>query len=1044
MSASRDRQSYQHTRHALVRAVHHPGLVVPPVPDLSDTSPAGVQSWSAWLRQAWSVAELVDAVTHNSPALAQRLDEALHSDHQMSQASTRKLVLSLMGYCLRAAHRPTPLGLFAGVAEAAAGPRTSVSWGTDHRAVARADGEWMIKIITQLHGLAPVRQRLRVVCNNSLYQRGSRLVVPCQAQAPGNARVEFAEYSLGTQEHWTALRSAEHPIPYRELARTLTAEHPGLAPAQAHALMDEMLTRGILISNLEPPATETDALGYVLGQLAECDIDQVPQAGPVVAELREFHQLMEDHNQQPAHAGRALRATLTQRMTARCAVKQPVAVDLHLDAAVTVSNQVLKEGARALTMLARISPEPDGAPEWCEYRERFHRRYGSGTAVPMQHVLTGMGYPDGFLGTATPAPARSTLSHRDSVLLDRARQAVAAGHEIELDEGLADQLAVGDPAQMQLPAHVELLAEVHSPSLTALDAGRFSLNVRAVSPGWGKFSGGRFAALLATTGHPSDFLGLMSQRPTRTSGALPVQLSFLARSSGTHLARTPRLVAPLISLSEHRPPRTDTISPDDLAIMHDRGRLHLLSLKRGQVLEAAIPHPLEISSHTPVLARFLDELIRGTSTQLIGPGPGAFDWGAAQQLPVLPRVVCGRAVISPARWLLSATDLPDRTAGTAEWEAAFAWLRERQQVPPHVYLEHDGVRSRLDLDVAAHRVWLRSKAERGGQLSLVEAPREDAFGWAEGRVTELVLPMRDTAAPRPSPVLIPATEECPNPTPICHPQLPGISAYMQVHLFATRQAQRELILDHLQGLLSGLPLRGFWFRPCADPRPYLELVLRLTDPSAAGASVQAFSTWAQGLTATGVVSDIVWVPFRPHMGVWGNGQSLVAAESVFSADSVAIIYQMSLGPGVDSRALAAANIVGIASAFLGSTAQALQWLRQQPKPRAGAGAAPSPDVQQQASLLISGADGSAPLPELCGDALVTAWASRSAALAAYRAHLDPVPDKSEAVLQALISRHIQAIALTDEEQNAAWRLARAAALAAVFPARATCTGGDRV
>ncbi|MFV0126668.1 lantibiotic dehydratase [Streptomyces sp. HMX112] len=92
-----------------------------------------------------------------------------------------------------------------------------------------------------------------------------------------------------------------------------------------------------------------------------------------------------------------------------------------------------------------------------------------------------------------------------------------------------------------------------------------------------------------------------------------------------------------------------------LAVICDGQVLHLVSCSRRQIIEPGTPHPLQIECQTPALVRFLDELVRGQAVRVTGPVGTLrpMHWGAAHHLPVLPRVVTGRSVLSPAMWRLS-------------------------------------------------------------------------------------------------------------------------------------------------------------------------------------------------------------------------------------------------------------------------------------------------------------------------------------------------------------------------------------------------------
>ncbi|GAA3211542.1 hypothetical protein GCM10020256_10400 [Streptomyces thermocoprophilus] len=89
----------------------------------------------------------------------------------------------------------------------------------------------------------------------------------------------------------------------------------------------------------------------------------------------------------------------------------------------------------------------------------------------------------------------------------------------------------------------------------------------------------------------------------------------------------------------------------------DRRRLYLVSLSRACLLDPMTLHALDLRGHTPPLARFLTEISRAQTAVLT-----VFPWASATALPYLPRVRYGRAILSPARWRLNRSELPDRRA----------------------------------------------------------------------------------------------------------------------------------------------------------------------------------------------------------------------------------------------------------------------------------------------------------------------------------------------------------------------------------------------
>ncbi|MEU2133617.1 lantibiotic dehydratase family protein [Streptomyces sp. NPDC018352] len=585
----------------LVRAVLHPDLPGPAWPDLADTTPDGVRSWCTSMRKTWRSTGFADAVRHASPDLAHALDTLAGGGvHPLDTVTARRLVLSLTGYTLRAAYRAMPFGLFSGVAEGGVGSRTRVEWGAGRRAVARADGRWLAGLVRQLEAVPELRDRLHLLTNNTLRVRGDRLVV---AQRPhGSTGTELREVSLRHTAEVRAVITAAalSPVSYRDLVGSLTTAHPGIASSAARDLLDVLLGSRVLISSLQSPGTVTDALGHLLTELERAGADRIEETAELVEALHHIHTLMDTHNRRSVADGAPLRAQLHARMREHSPETTPLAVDVHLDAALTVPRAVAWEAESAMEVLTRTSPEPRGAVAWSRYRDQFHRRYGSDVLVPLLDLVdpaTGLGLPENFLGT--PRVPYSAPTSRDRALLTLAQLAVAEEREIELDDPVIEQLSVDGHVPADAPPHVEMLAEVHAISAADLDEGRFRLAVRRTSRGWAHLAGGRFAAVLAEGSSPSDLLGTLARRPTRTAGALPVQLSYPPLNSGaTHITRTPRLVAHLTcaQLEGRQPP-----SLASHRIRHCRRVHHHRGVRQTPSVETArsaprqagrCPHPL--------------------------------------------------------------------------------------------------------------------------------------------------------------------------------------------------------------------------------------------------------------------------------------------------------------------------------------------------------------------------------------------------------------------------------------------------------------------
>jgi thiopeptide-type bacteriocin biosynthesis protein len=189
----------------------------------------------------------------------------------------------------------------------------------------------------------------------------------------------------------------------------------------------------------------------------------------------------------------------------------------------------------------------------------------------------------------------------------------------------------------------------------------------------------------------------------------------------------------------------------------------------------------------------------------------------------------------------------------------------------------------------------------------------------------------------------------------------------------------------------------------------------------------------------GTAGQLVIDTYRPEVGRYGHGAAMSAVEDVFVADSRLVAAALrDLPAAVHPTALAAANMVGIVSGFLGDLADAgsqatreamdwvlMDWLVARPVP-----AAPAPDraVAEAAVRLATGLGALQALPGWA-TAVDHAWQARADALAAYRKHLPSDADLDRVVESLLHMHHNRAFGIDPDGERTCRRLARQAALA---------------
>ncbi|MGW4305886.1 lantibiotic dehydratase [Streptomyces californicus] len=1015
---------------ALVRAAARPSVTQLPLPDFDDRSfraeelEEATTGRLAWIRSIWHDPGIAQALRHANPVLAAEV-EALEGAGSPSTREVRRVGVSVARYVLRALHRPTPFGLFAGVTTATFDAEPHSRWGQNHVVVARAGAEWVARLIEQLERSGELLPLLSVVVNNTTFERDGSLVVPYQDDGPtGQRRAVEASVELSTPVR-LILRAADAPIRIGELAEKLMAEFPAVAPERVKRLLAGLVRRRVLITNLHAPATETDALGHLVTQLDAVRAQDIRLLAPVVRELRAVHAGLE---QCGTTGGRDAVATRMRDLVPGLR-RHPLALDLCLDATVVLPDLVAREVERAATILTRLCARPYGSEPWNEYHQRFYERFGVGTMVPLMEVVadSGVGYPDGYPGRPTDE-GRRRLSPRDDVLLRLAQAAALDGRdEVLLTDETVAALDRG-PQEPRIPSHLEVSVRLHAASLAEVRRGRFTVELTSVSRGSG-VTVGRFLGVLPHA-QRKRLHEELADLPTADEGTVAAQLSFPALLPDTaHVTRTPRVLPLVISLQEHRAPDAAVLTPADLALACDGRRMYLAAPSRGMRVEAVGMNALNLAEHTPPLARLITEVSRAQNAQVT-----RFDWGAAASMPFLPRLRYGRIVLVAARWRLEAGDLPDRHRPGADWDAALSGWRERRRLPQHVYLVQDDRRLPLDLDEPGHRSLLRQHLDRAGTALLTEAAPPGADGWTGGRAHEIAVPLKAVRPPAWPALPTPTTARALSPAQI---QTPATSSTLLVALYGDPRRQDALLARHVPDLMRRLGSPPWWYVRFRDPRQHLRLRIALPDPGDFADTTHAVSAWADELRTAGLLADLRYPTSYRETGRWGSGPAWDAAEAVFRADSLATVAQLAQPARPAQRTLVAAHFFAIAYALLGSPDTGARWLIDHIEPTA-----PNPVPRSQFTDAVRLADPRGDWAALRsapgGAAIVDAWAERTAALAAYGPHLSgPHADgiAVDGVLTSLLHVHfVRHVAVDFPEEEVCLYLARAAALA--FTARA--------
>lgn len=877
----------------------------------------------------------------------------------------------LLRYLIRMSTRPTPYGLFAGVALAGWGARTDLMLAeVPSRALVRLDVGWLYRLVASLEVQPEIRQCLRISANPAAFVRVGRIFLVARTpdgDHAGQPRISIRATRAASQ----ALAIAHRPVSYHELINRLLETLPGATQERVKALVARLLDQAFLLTDLRPPLTTDDPAKYVASRLAD-----IPAAGHTLSQLQSLINAAAAWETPRAEEDVIAYERLTTRANSLMPTTRDTDLPLHVDMAVSlggchVAREIGTEAAYAAELLLRLTPFPHGLPYITAYREAFEARYGRVREVGLPDLdLLDPGFG------LNPASGDGNRSGRNDDMVSsspRRQQALldlayAASRErrlaIELDRDTLARLETWSPSHGEAPTSLDINVFVTAASKAAIDAGQFEV---VVGPNLGARSAGRnlgrFVALLGEEAREA------LQRLDRTEEAfapnhLRAELVYLTQR--LHSAN----VAVRSAIRDYEitfavgpgvvPSRVIPLEELVLGIRNDRFYLRWPAGDTDVIVCSG--HMLN-NMHAPAIYRFLADVSQDNRPYL-----HSFDWGIAANLPFLPRVQVGRIILSPAQWRISSQVrdgmLPINSPRSFR-EALGSW-RAHWQVPRHVYLSMGDNRLLLDLENIQQIEELRD--ELGGRhiepaVILQEALPGPEHTWVQGPggrfVTEFSIPLILRGAPSPSASVadVPAPDARDDGGPTittsaavgrispAHRLRPPGSDWLFLKLYSPHTIEDDLIVGPVRSIVTEALAQGWakdWhFLRYTDPDPHLRLRFRGEPERLIGQLLPTLSSWGGKLLTEGLCLRLCYDTYEREIERYGGLRGLEVAETFFGVDSLVVaefLCTIRAGASAHEPVLLAALSVDQLLAGLGlSENSRLHWYREQGPSRDEAG-----------------------------------------------------------------------------------------------------------
>jgi lantibiotic biosynthesis protein len=822
---------------------------------------------------------------------------------------TERAFSRLLRYIVRMCTRPTPFGLFSGVAMGTFADQTNARLDTPviDRIRTRPDMNWLFMIIYQIEQELEIVAQLHVTTNQTIHFAGGRVLLP-NADIYGQS--DSRALSLrATPPVRYALERARQAIRYADLHRELIMAFPTATSAQVDRLLWQLWENHFFLSNLRPPFAHEAPAQYVLDRLST--LQGVESTTTILQSVLEEAEALDRAG---AGGSVTLLRNLARHQEQLVADNGKQQLPLQIDAALHLSSSSLNKevgaaAAQAAETMLRLGRLSHGLSHLQQYLAAFQERYGIGQEVPLLDLLSpenGLDAPAAYQNPTRTYPLLPLNPEIEVKKLDAALCALFTkaisdrSIEVELTDEWIQQFEQWSPTLEEAPLSLDIYLQVHAASREALDRGEWKA---AIGPNWGAMAGGR------TFGRFFDLLGKAGveklQQFIRREEALAPEKIFAELSYLPQRARAANVVVrpclrsyEIVIGTTPSVPLENVLQLDDLVVGVHNKRFYVRSLRLGKEVIVCQGHMLN-PLIAPNVCRFLLEVGQSSILTLL-----PFDWGLVSQQPFLPRIVYGRVVLRPAQWKLSAATIKTVADGseTVRWFTELQHWRAEWRVPRYVYLTYADNRLLLDLE---HPLMVRelqtelAKMTSGNTITLEELFPDFEHLWLEDNTgakyfSEIVVPLirADTLSvtPTQSTTFRAISQQTHVISQIERSAFPG-DAWVYLKLYAAYKRHDELITGPLREVIRKIAQRElidqwFYMRYC-DSSPHLRIRFH-THPSHTSLEVLAETlAWSRQLVEQKQISRFCVDTYEREVERYGGPGAIEIMEHIFTADSVA-------------------------------------------------------------------------------------------------------------------------------------------------------------
>lgn len=835
---------------------------------------------------------VLEALYMASPSLLERL-ELWRS--KPDSKSGRKMTAALLKYFVRMTSRPTPFGLFSGVALGELSDTTRLipsSLLKDDRKT-RLDMHYLSTIQQQWAQTEQGRELLCYRPNTTLYLLGStwHYIESYQSAAQRQYRLSSVEQDEALK---VMLQLAEPGCPVSVLAARFMETFPEAEPGDVQHYIGQLIQEQILVAQLQLPLT-SDQPGFAFSEQLQL-AGNVTDSVQLTSAMQQLNQLDLSGNAKPEDYQKV--AEQLKQLPYPVAENKLFQTDVLRSMQQCGLDRQVMASIEPILLVLKAQSSEDESP-FQSFITSFQQRF-EGQFVPLLKVLddeagipfsTDTGYETPLLAGINIARERRNKTSKPPSALEKLLL-----EQLQQDKGQSIQVSSDD-----------LLKSLDKKSLWQELPAAFAVNLSAYQDEDGQpllylhgCSGPSGANLLGRFCHLDSTLlqkvrDYLAAEEAMSPDAVFAEVVHIPDGRpGNVIARPALRQYEIVFLGDSGLPVEQQISLQDLYVFVEAGQVKLWSRKLNKQIIPRLTSAHNFSARSLGVYRFLCMLQHQQSRLANFNAPASY-----QSLERQPRIQLDNVIVREAQWLVERSML-EALITQVGWNAdAWLALEQRYQLPRYVcYAVSDNVLT-IDLHNPAMVSVLLSETLRRPKVPLKESlamQYKSLVANDEGPFAhEILIPVLNPAA-KPFVTLHPEPARQLDMT-IQRSFAPG-SEWFSLKIYAAQSTAELILLDDIHPLLEqcreqGLFKQWFFIR-YGDPDWHVRLRL-LGDPAVLyGQVLPLLQQKLASALACGRVHRIELFTYQREVERYGGDAAMALVEQVFQADSDFVVQTLLL------------------------------------------------------------------------------------------------------------------------------------------------------